>query len=217
MKDYFFILFLSLAVVAGCESKTEVSNLQTGEENSSDSVVDQAADQETSDGQSEKVAATEMPEADASPDQVCRIFMNLLRDENTESANRLFTRKARVLTMQYDLPLTFPGESNDRFSVGDAKFATSKEELAQVVCKIEGTDDQDSSSEIGWMLKRGAHGWRICGMLLPLAEGEPVMDFISFENASDLDRIKALLTSDLDGNNNLQAIVSPAIDSTQTN
>ena len=67
------------------------------------------------------------------------------------------------------------------------------------------------------MLKRGAHGWRICGMLLPLAEGEPVMDFISFENARDLDRIKAMLTSDLDGNNNLQAIVSPAIDSTQTN
>ena len=108
MKDYFFILFLSLAVVAGCESKTEVSNLQTGEENSSDSVVDQAADQETSDGQSEKVAATEMPEADASPDQVCRIFMNLLRDENTESANRLFTRKARVLTMQMTCRLLFP-------------------------------------------------------------------------------------------------------------
>ena len=174
MRDHFFVLCLSLAVVAGCQSKSEVSNPQTGEENSSAS-VENAADQETSDGQSEKVASSEVPEADASPDQVCRIFMNLLRDENTEFANRLFTRKARVLTMQYDLPLTFPGEPNDRFSVGDAKFATSKEELAQVVCKIEGTDDQDSSSEIGWMLKRGAHGWRICGMLLPLAEGEPVI------------------------------------------
>lgn len=216
MRDHFFVLCLSLAVVAGCQSKSEVSNPQTGEENSSAS-VENAADQETSDGQSEKVASSEVPEADASPDQVCRIFMNLLRDENTEFANRLFTRKARVLTMQYDLPLTFPGEPNDRFSVGDAKFATSKEELAQVVCKIEGTDDQDSSSEIGWMLKRGAHGWRICGMLLPLAEGEPVMDFISFENASDLDRVKAMLTSDLGGSNNLQAIVSPTSDSTQTN
>ena len=213
MRDHFFVLCVSLAVVAGCHSKTEVSKSEAGDSKST-SAVENSATSESTTANDAKSGVIGMPSADDTPDQVCRVFMDLLQSDNAESANRLFTRKAQLLTMRYDLPLTFPGEAGDSYTVGEAKFATSKEELAQVVCEINGADEQDSSSEIGWMLKSESKGWRICGMLLPMGDDEP-MEFISFENVRDLDRIKAMLASG-PVSDDLQAIVATAIKSTQT-
>ena len=201
MRDHFFVLCLSLAVVAGCQSETEVSK---SDNKDNDSV---SATSESQTANDVKTAMTGMPDADDTPDQVCRFFMNLLQSDDAESANRLFTRKAQVLTMRYDLPLAFPGEADDSFTVGEAKFATSKEELAQVVCEINGTGEDASSSEIGWMLKRESKGWRICGMLLTTGEDDP-MEFISFENVADLDRVKSMLSGD-PSSDNLQETISP--------
>lgn len=213
MRDHFFVLCVALGVVAGCQSETEVARSkiadneqatsQSSENEPSDLGAKSAANDPSSGDQNDN-NVTDMPAPTDAPDQVCRAFMTMLQAGEVESASQLITRKAQVLTHRYKLPLTFPGEADASFQVGDAKFATSKEELAQVVCEIEDEHSEDQqSSEIGWMLKLENRGWRICGMLLPAGEDEP-MDFISFENAKDLDRVKAMLASDLD-DNNLQA------------
>lgn len=193
MRDQYFVLVVVLSLLVGCQSKTE--NPESTSKKGDPNGVAQNDSTTTSGEPSKPLTPKEAVAASntASPDEVCRIFLDLLRTENTREAQKLFTRKAMSLTLRHDLPLSFPGAQDATVELGSAKFATSKQELCQVMCTITDTvDGVESESELGWVLKKANDGWRICGMLLPLEEGKP-MDFLSFESSADLGRVKEMI------------------------
>ena len=131
---------------------------------------------------------------DAEPHKVCEALLKLLQEEDTVNAQHLFTREATAMMLRFDLPLAFPGEPDATFEVSPAKFATSKQEICQVLCTIsEEVDGRSTESEIGWMLKRSSAGWRVSGMLLPSEDGKP-MDFLNFESSVDIGTLKTMLS-----------------------
>jgi hypothetical protein len=198
MRDQYFVLFVIAMLVMGCQSKTEISdNVELGgsqdsQHVDSDSDTESESDQNQS-GLGESVATKK---AGTEPHEVCNRLMTLLKNEEVSEAQKLFTRKATAMMLRFNLPLAFPGQSDATFEVSPAQYATSKEELCQVMCKIsEKVDGSIVDAELGWMLKRSDKNtrWRVSGMLLPMEKGKP-MDFLNFESSADLGRLKTMLT-----------------------
>ena len=195
MRDKYFVFLVAAVIVVGCQSRTDVS--QNDEKKwDENSTAEQVDSEQPSNEQSDRANLAKITSSSTEPHLVCRGFMELLQLEKTSEAQNLLTRKARALTLRFDLPLGFPGDANATFQVDEAKFATSKQKMAQVNCEInESVSGQDVSSEIAWMLKRESQGWRICGMMLPTVQDQP-MEFFSFESVSDVNLIKKMVSGE---------------------
>lgn len=198
MRDHYFILFLTAMLVMGCQTQTDVSQNENKKWEEETTVSEEVKE--------ERANLTNVNHASTAPHQVCRGFLELLQLDKTSEAQNLLTRKALALTLRFDLPLGFPGDADATFTVEEAKFATKKRKMAQVNCTInEKESGQDVSSKLAWMLKRENNGWRICGMMIPSADGEP-MEFLSFESVGDVDLIKRLV-SGAPATDQLQAMI----------
>lgn len=220
MRDQYFVILLTAALVMGCQGQVDVADHSdvdnqisetTPESNDGDSNNVVTNSEASSDADSTKSPSTpsqsissnanlnsrqakDIPSADASPSEVCQAFLRLLQEDNTSQAQKLFTRKAMSLTLRTDLPLGFPGQADATFDVAEAKFATAKRKLCQVMSTISETvDGEKLDTQLGWMLRKEHDGWRICGMMLPATEGNP-MDFLSFESTKDIIRVKMMLS-----------------------
>lgn len=133
---------------------------------------------------------------DAGPEEVCQRFLQCLQAGERRAAEKLLTQRALTATKRADLNLESPGGPQARFSVEGARYATNKRELATVDCRVtEELYGQKVESSISWLLRSEPAGWRICGMILDLEEGGS-LDFLSFENVADVERIKSSLTTE---------------------
>jgi hypothetical protein len=133
---------------------------------------------------------------DAGPEEVCQRFLQCLQAGERRAAEKLLTQRALTATKRADLNLESPGGPQAKFTVDGARYATNKRELATVDCRVsEELYGQQVESTISWLLRSEPAGWRICGMILDLEQGDS-LDFLSFENVADVERIKASLADD---------------------
>ncbi len=139
---------------------------------------------------------SDLPPRDAAPDVVCRAFLDLLRSDKRLAAENLLTRSALAVTGRADLRLEPLGSDAAKYELGQPQYATNKQVLAQVVCKI--TDEIDGEkfeSDLTWMVRKQNEGWRISGIMIQLEADQP-QDLLSFENYDDVLKIKSSLSDE---------------------
>lgn len=135
-------------------------------------------------------ATDEIPAVDAEPEVVCRRFMELLKSGNRISAENLLTRTALTATSKAGLKLEPMGSPTAKYEMGTTRYATIKNELAQVDCiVVENVDGIDVRSPVTWLVRKQNLGWRISGLMVQLDPQRP-MDLLSFENINDVQEIK---------------------------
>lgn len=134
-----------------------------------------------------------LPDSETSPREVCRLFMQYLSSGNRAMAEQMMTPAAVTITSRADLKLQPVGGPNSIYELSEARFATSKKKLCQVECKIrESAGNQQPDAVVTWICRRQKEGWRIAGMIVPAGD-DGLIDYLSFENAQDVARIKQSL------------------------
>jgi len=130
---------------------------------------------------------------DSPPQDVCRQFLDLLRAGNHAEAELMLTKQALMETRRAQLELEAPGGPAAQFEIGQVRFATSKQEVAQVDCiVIDPAAGTTNNYTITWVMRRQPTGWKIAGMLLP-GPTDGAHDLLSFENALDVTQIRQAL------------------------
>ena len=118
--------------------------------------------------------------------------MELLQNNDSIKAKTLLTRISQMNTTKEELELKAIGGPSAKFSVGQVRYATQKKELAQVDCKVVDTSDDDPfDMEMTWVVRRNEKSWRISGVMMQL-EKDAKIDLLSFENLTDVRRIKSI-------------------------
>ena len=129
-----------------------------------------------------------LPEVDASPEKVCEMFMQHLNSGDRVKAERLLTSTALSTTAKAGLYLQPIGGPNATVTIKSAVYATDKQKLAQVDCVVADVEDgKEVSDELTWIIRKSKSGWRVLGFVLRGENG--IEDFLSFENARDVDAI----------------------------
>jgi len=166
------------------------------------------ADRELSELDEEKLAALQTQySADvagvtykSSPSEVSEAFVRLLHAEDLLIAERLLTLAARAVIHESGLELGPIAGPRAQYVIGQARYATSSQNLAYVDCHVYDPDltdleegnlagqraEQGDAAEeceytVTWVLKpESVYGWRICGMVSLEADGPPSL--VNFEN-----------------------------------
>ncbi len=142
-------------------------------------------------------AVVKLPDADALPNVVCLEFMKLLRGGDRLNAEHLLTRTAFSVTTRADWQLPPIGSSSAEYEMGEVRYATSKQKLAQVDCKvIDRVDGKQETYDVTWLVRRKKAGWRISGMLIDGEDEKQPKDLVSFENPVDVAMIKETMDSE---------------------
>ena len=206
-RSYFMLLLSALAILGcvmlfGCGGSTEDAPPPAPAAETDETASQQAEPPTTTvavtqvDAVESPAKVTTLPPTDASPHEVCRLFVQYLANGNRAMAEQLLTSAAFHVTSQAELQLQPVGSSAATYDLSPARFATSKEKLCQVVCQIyDSIDGKKVESEITWICRRQKTGWRISGMIVP-AEEEEGIDLLSFENVADVERIKQALAQE---------------------
>ena len=127
-------------------------------------------------------------DVDASPEQVCELFMKHLNAGERIKAERLLTAVALSTTAKAGLYLQPIGGQNAQVVINPAVYATGKKKLAQVDCKVSDIEDGKTvTDDLTWVIRKSNSGWRILGFMLKDESG--ANDFLSFENMRDVDAI----------------------------
>ena len=186
---------LSLAVIfAGCsgsvaENSPEKSKEATPALVAQPSATSSVAAVKSGDVSSPANSPNALPPVEASPEDVCVRFMNLLQAGNRIAAEHLLTRTALITTTKEGLKLQPMGGPTAEYKFDAVRYATSKNQLAQVsyiVC--DSVDGEDFEVPITWLVRKQTKGWRISGIILELEDG--VIDLLSFENMADVVKLK---------------------------
>ena len=186
--------FALTCLTSGCGDSTPVQVSQTEvaapEESAAvaEEVTTSVAVSTTKTEASPAVVETKLPDANASPEAVCRLFMKYLNSGDRVKAERLLTSVAFETTAKAGLYLQPMGSADAKVEIGPALYVTNKQQLAHVGCSITEVEDGNTvEDELTWMVRKSKSGWRIFGMLLTLEDGR--RDFLSLENAKDVDAI----------------------------
>ena len=131
---------------------------------------------------------TKILDADASPEQVCELFMKHLNAGERVKAERLLTAVALSTTAKAGLYLQPIGGQNAKVVINPAVYATGKKKLAQVDCQVSDIENGKTvTDDLTWVIRKSNSGWRILGFMLKDESGNN--DFLSFENLRDVDAI----------------------------
>ncbi|MEM7783225.1 MAG: hypothetical protein AAF939_18300 [Planctomycetota bacterium] len=189
---------VTFTIVIGCNqgATPEVANVQSELNKTASPIqktetvaVDSNRGKET---KSPAVQDSQPLSQDSTPSQVCQKFMTLLQNGNRIGAENLLTRAALTSTSREGLVLEPLGGPDSKYEFGETRYATNKQNLAQVDCKINDfSDGSPFEMELTWVIRKQATGWRISGVMLELEPGK-VKDFLSFENSLDVIRMKQM-------------------------
>ncbi len=201
---FFGIASGALIFSAGCNSEKTAQSVPDNSQFSDGQVTPSIAKTETSSVSASKTNAETSPaekssqlSADASPEEVCRQFMDFLRSGKRISAENLLTRGALTVTTKAGLQLEPMGGPTAVYEIGDACYATIKNKLAQVDCEIvEQVDGQEIRTSLTWLVRKQNLGWRISGLMVAIESGG-MKDLLSFENAEDVEKIKSLAAGEM--------------------
>ena len=195
-------IIAALGMTLGCgdSSPVEVSGTNdlsaetTAAVNAEDTTSVSVATTKTELSPAKQVA--KLPDADASPEAVCQLFMKYLNSGDRVKAERLLTSVAFDTTAKAGLYLQPMGSADAEVLISPAIYVTNKQKLAHVECTItEVEDGKLVSDQLTWMVRKSKSGWRIFGMLLTFEEGQ--QDFLSLENVQDVDAILQMSGGDV--------------------
>jgi hypothetical protein len=183
----------------GCSSETDVASTSSNQVGSTQTtpaaekpVTTSVAISRPEAGVSPAVNSTDLPVPEASPAEVCRVFMELLKTGNRVSAENLLTRAALTATTKAGLQLEPIGGATARYEMGMIRYATIQNELAQVDCTvIDQIDGAEVKSEVTWLVRKQNLGWRVAGLLVDV-DNSSSKDLLSFESLHDVAKIKSL-------------------------
>jgi hypothetical protein len=129
---------------------------------------------------------------DQTPDGLVRKFMELLQSDKALAAENLLTRLSQMNTTKEELELKSIGGPTAKFHVGEIRYATSQQNVAQVDCKVTDNGGADPFEiDLTWIVKRQKKSWRISGVMMKI-DDDATPDLLSFENVTDVRRIKAI-------------------------
>lgn len=199
-----FILPALLATIflAGCSSgETDLASGESAGQSASANEFDQSKTTSVTvspaeNAQSPATATPAKPAPETAPDRVCKMFVEYLTAGNRTMAEQLLTPAAFSVTTRAQLQLEPVGSPVAKYEMGPPMYATNKQQLCQVDCKIiDEVDGKTIQNDITWMCRRKKDGWRIAGMMVSIVPGQP-KDFLSFENVDDVRRIKGTLVDE---------------------
>jgi hypothetical protein len=121
------------------------------------------------------------------PERVVGEFLEMLRNGQRFSAQRLLTTVAREQTARAGLELDAPGGLDTEYTLMATRYATSERLVAEVECLFHTADYKGDAVKISWLLRRQDNGWKIYGMSVQTEAGS--LELVSFENADHLARI----------------------------
>ena len=169
---WFSLVALTLVGMMGC-GKSEGPAQQ--------SVV--SADRNTqasANGNAPSTQATDTPEA------ACREYLESVRTGNDEKAALMLSAVAREKAAAMGCSVTPPASDTARFSVGKVKYVGEDgAQVESVWSDVDGSDNQEHSDKLIWVLRREEHGWRIAGLAATIFPGEPPL-LLNFENPDEV-------------------------------
>lgn len=169
------IVLLLAPCFGGCNNQVSQapadkdSAAKTGQSNSAAPQIDIATQPNT------------LPDKDASAKEVCQRFLGLLAQDERVLAEQLLTQRALKVTVNAGLELEAMGGDGSSIEVGDAIYATSRAQVAQVPCSVKEKDGDKQS--LVWMMRRNESGWRIAGLIVNSGKSQ---ELLSFENKADV-------------------------------
>lgn len=152
-----------------------------------------AAPGETTPGAASATANQPTP-GPASPDAAVAQFYDALRAGNETVIAALLTDRARTETAKCGLDIRSTGSASLAYQVGEIDYVTAAKDGAHVKSVWTESDPQGQSvsTEVIWVLRKQANGWRIAGMATQVAEGQLPLLF-NFEDPADMLRKKEAL------------------------
>lgn len=199
----FSVTAIAAAVISmtGCggsltESETIVSAEKQESENQTTSIIPSQSGAEGSPANLASVGSNKPAESDKkidqTPDGLVGKFMELLQSNNALAAENLLTRLSQMNTTKEELELKSIGGPTAKFHVGEIRYATSQQNVAQVDCKVTDNGGADPFEiDLTWIVKRHKKSWRISGVMMKI-DDDTTPDLLSFENITDVRRIKAI-------------------------
>ena len=137
----------------------------------------------------------QMPDINTPADEVCRQFIELLNQGDSNRFELLLTPAALNVSNKLRFSLPPLGEVGAEIKTSDPQFGTLREKLCFVDCTI-----RDSElSEITMMLRNSKQGWRIAGMMVH-GEDSETKNLLSFENLTDVTQIRDSLAVSVEEN-----------------
>ena len=177
-----------LVAVIGCSAEEQVSQTQTTPPQVEKEKTETVTAAPVAEAVSPAKKTVKLPDAEASPELVCELFMEYLNKGQRVKAEQLLTATALSTTAKAGLYLQPIGSSDSKVTIKPAVYATNKQRLAQVDCIVEEVEDGKTvSDQLTWFIRKSKSGWRILGFMLKGEDG--VQDFLSFENVRDVDAI----------------------------
>lgn len=137
-------------------------------------------------------------ETDA-PARVVAQFYDALRDGDNTTIAGLLTDKAREETAQNGLEIRSQSNSSLTYELRETEYVTEQKDGAHVASLWTETDEQGQSatSEVIWVLRKQAAGWRIAGFAQVFSEDLPLL--CDLEDPENMMRMKEYVENELNG------------------
>jgi hypothetical protein len=162
-----------------CLSVVLLASSGCGKTNSSDSAAG-------SDSASRRDPSGAAPSV-STPTEAVTQFYEALRDGEEAKIASLLTDKARRESANSGLDIRSPGSASLTYEVGEWEYVTPAKDGAHVKSIWTELDDEGTriSTEVIWVLRKQADGWRVAGMATQVKQGQLPLLF-NFEDPADM-------------------------------
>jgi hypothetical protein len=145
-------------------------------------------------------AETTVPPASAQPGEVVAGFYDALKAGSEAGITALLTDKAREETAKSGLDIRPQASSTLSYAIGETQIVDERGSGAHVKTQWTETDSDGTAAttEVIWVLRKQANGWRIAGMATRVAEGQLPLLF-NFEDPEDMLRKREYVEKELSG------------------
>ena len=125
------------------------------------------------------------------PPEAVALFYEALRKGDDEAISQLLTDKARTETANSGLGIQSQGSERLEYELGRIEYVDEAQQGAHVQSLWIDYDEYGDqiATEVIWVLRKQANGWRVAGMATQVAEGELPLLF-NFEDPEDMLRKK---------------------------
>ena len=198
------LTLIGLAAQVGCEKGTpEPAPTSSKSEEKKDETTSVLPTQSLAPSPTKLVAADDVNNGlkkgfDQTPRGTCEAFMTLLQEGNRIAAENLLTRTSIANITKAGLILEPMGGPKSTCKIGQIQYATNKQELAHVPCKItEVIDGKKESMSVSWQVRKYGKAWRYrgCDSLRPNLVKRRI--FLSFENYVDVAKLQSMAGTDV--------------------
>jgi hypothetical protein len=173
------LIVVSMLIAAGC-----------GDSSAPDRSAQSAVDSRDA-GMSADTGSSLAAGAGGSPSETVARFYEALRSGEDRAIAALLTDKARAETANNGLDIQSQGSAQLEYQLGEVDYINDSMDGAHVksLWIDYAPDGEKAATEVIWVLRKQAEGWRIAGMATQVVEGQLPLLF-NFEDPEDMLRKK---------------------------